>query len=84
MAKNKISDLRDHLFETIEGLKDGSIDIDKAKAISTVASTIIDSARVEVKFLEVVGVEDQSKFFDSPKTIIGETPKKTDPAKRLT
>ena len=34
MAKNKIIDLRNHLFETIERLKDGDMEIDKARAIA--------------------------------------------------
>jgi hypothetical protein len=65
MAKNKLSDLRDHLFETIEALKDREkpMDIDRAKAISTVAQTVIDTARVELKACEVLGVENESDFF---------------------
>jgi hypothetical protein len=50
LAKNKLNDLRDHLFETFEAVKDGSMDIDRAKIITQLASTIIDTARVEIKF----------------------------------
>lgn len=55
--KNKIEDLRNHLFETIERLKDDedTIDIDRAKAINEVARTVIASAKVEVDYLEAVG-----------------------------
>lgn len=65
MPKNKLSDLRDHLFETIEALKDRDkpMDIDRAKAISTVAQTVIDSARVELQACEILGVENDSDFF---------------------
>lgn len=65
MAKNKLSDLRDHLFETIEALKDPDkpMDIDRAKAISTVAQTVIDTARVELKACEVLGIDNDSNFF---------------------
>ena len=55
MAKNKIEDLRDHLFETIEMLKDGDMEIDKAKAITNVAQVIVNSAKTEVDFMKVVG-----------------------------
>ena len=57
MAKNKISDLRDHLFETLEALKDSDnpMDVDRARAISQVASTIIETAKVEVELVKVVG-----------------------------
>jgi len=58
MAKNKIQDLRDHLFETIELLKDNdpktSISIEKAKAIADVAQCIINSAKLEIDFIRVI------------------------------
>lgn len=57
--KNKISDLRDHLFEALERLKDPDSDLEKeiqkAKAIREVGSVIIESAKVEVDFLNAVG-----------------------------
>jgi hypothetical protein len=55
--KNKISDLRNHLFATLEDLrdKDNPMEIDRARAISDVAQTIINSARVEVDFMKMRG-----------------------------
>ena len=55
--KNKISDLRDHLFATIEELrdKDNPMDIDRATAIAGVADVIIKSAKVEVDYLKIAG-----------------------------
>lgn len=57
MAKNKISDLRDHLFATLEALRDDEkpMDIERAKAIADVARVVVDSAKVEVQFLSVTG-----------------------------
>jgi hypothetical protein len=57
MAKNSISDLRDHLFETLERLKDKDepMELDRAKAICQVSQVIINSAKVEVDYLETVG-----------------------------
>jgi hypothetical protein len=52
---NTINNLRDTLFSTIEGLKDGTIDIDVAKQITITAQTIIDSCRVENEFMEIAG-----------------------------
>lgn len=51
--KNKIEDLRNHLFAALEGLADtdNPMDIARAKAISDVAQTVINSAKVEVDFL---------------------------------
>ncbi|GGK08847.1 hypothetical protein [Luteimonas terricola] len=56
MTKNKIEDLRDHLFETIEALKceEKPMDLARAKAISEVAQTIINSAKVEVDAMRVM------------------------------
>ncbi|HZP02633.1 MAG TPA: hypothetical protein VFD30_20450 [Terriglobia bacterium] len=65
MAKNKLSDLRDHLFETIEALKDPDkpMDVVRAKAISDVAQTIINSAKAEIDLLKVVEGNRGSEFF---------------------
>lgn len=62
--RNKIEDLRDHLFETLEALKDpdNPMEIDRAKAVSDVAQTIINSAKVEVEFLRVSGGVSGSGF----------------------
>ena len=69
MPENNIKELRKHLFETIEGLKnkENPMEIERAKAISQVAQTIIDSARVEVKFAELTGQESRSDFLEAPK-----------------
>lgn len=55
--KNKIEDLRDHLFATLEGLRDkeNPMDLDRAKTIAAVGQTIVNSAKVEVDFMKVAG-----------------------------
>lgn len=55
--KNKIDDLRNHLFETLEALKDDEkpMDLARARTIADVARVIIESAKVEVEFLNVTG-----------------------------
>jgi hypothetical protein len=65
MPKNKISDLRDHLFETLECLKDKEkpMDVERARAISTVAKTIIDTAKVELEAYELLGEGEPAGFF---------------------
>lgn len=67
MAKNKISDLRDHLFETLEALKDkeNPMELERAKMISSVAQTIINAAKVEVEMVNAVG-GDAPTFFEHP------------------
>jgi hypothetical protein len=48
--KNKMTDLRNHLFETLEALKD---------------KVLINSAKVEIQFLEAINSGDTSEFFGS-------------------
>jgi len=61
-----MTDLRNHLFETLEALKDEEkpMEIARAKAISDVAQTIINSAKVEVEFMEATGADLTGEFFD--------------------
>ena len=59
--KNKIEDLRNHLFATLEALQDKEkpMEIERARAIADVSKVVIESAKVEVdhlKALEVLGV----------------------------
>ena len=55
--KNKIEDLRNHLFAALEALgdKESPMDIERAHAIADVAQTIINSAKVEVDYLKIAG-----------------------------
>ena len=62
MARNKINDLRDHLFETLERLKEGDIDIATAKAMADVGQVIINSAKIEIDFIRVTGSNKDSGF----------------------
>ena len=55
--QNKIEDLRNHLFACLEALADSEkpMELDRAKAIADVAQVIINSAKVEVDFINKVG-----------------------------
>lgn len=54
--KNKIEDLRNHLFEQLERLNDPECDIEKetqrATSMVQVAASIIETGRVEVEFIK--------------------------------
>lgn len=56
-SDNTITALRTHLFQTLEMLKDKEkpLEIERAKAISDVAQTIINSAKAEVDYLRITG-----------------------------
>lgn len=57
--RNKIDDLRNHLFATLEALRDGEkpMDLERAKVIATVAQAVINSAKVECEYLEITGAK---------------------------
>jgi hypothetical protein len=63
-VKNKIEDLRNHLFATLEALqdKDAPMEIERAKAVAEVAKVIVDSAKVEVDFAKATGQASASGF----------------------
>jgi hypothetical protein len=73
MSKNKLSDLRDHLFMALERLSDEDLtqeqinnEVEKAKAISSLSSVIISSAKVEIDFIRATDIlETQSDLFKS-------------------
>lgn len=79
-TKNKISDLRDHLFIQLERLNDEALskedmekEIWRADAISNAAGKIIESAKVEVDYIRVAGkAERVSNIFDTTKQIANE------------
>lgn len=66
--KNKIDDLRNHLFATLEALSDKEepMELERAKAIADVARVIVDSAKAEVQFLQVTGRNDGTGFISLP------------------
>jgi hypothetical protein len=49
------STLREHLMDVVQGLKEKKIELDRAKAISDVAQTLINLAKVEVDYMKVTG-----------------------------
>jgi hypothetical protein len=80
MAKNKISDLRDHLFSALERIDDDQlsseeleIEIKKAQAVANLSSMVIQSAKIEIDFIKVTGRLDSNtelfKSIDTPKQI---------------
>lgn len=74
MAKNKITDLYDHLFEVIELLKDDEANypVAKAKAVADIAQVIVNTAKLEVDFIratdEVNGIINTTEFL-TPKQL---------------
>lgn len=55
MSKKNIDNLRDLLFETIEGVKAGTLDVDRAKMIGELSQVMVNSAKVEVEYAKATG-----------------------------
>ena len=51
-SRRTVEDLRDQLFATIDGLRDGSLDVARARAITDVAQVIVNSAKVEAEVMK--------------------------------
>jgi hypothetical protein len=71
MPKNKIEDLRNHLFATLEALQDedNPMDIERAKTIADVAQVIVNSAKIEVDFIKATGKSEGSGFIPEIKQL---------------
>lgn len=72
--KNKIGDLRNHLFAALEKLNDDEnpMDLDRAKAIASVAQVVINSAKVEVDFIKATNKSNGTGFIPvEDKKVIG-------------
>jgi hypothetical protein len=71
--KNKIEDLRNHLFVAIESLLDPEkpMEIERAKAVAEVAQVMINSAKVEVEMVKALDARNGSGFLQ-----IGQEPAK--------
>lgn len=74
--KNKIEDLRNHLFATLEALQDNEkpMEIERAKTIAEVAQVIVNSAKVEVEFLKATDSVRGSGFIPDDSKKISNTP----------
>lgn len=68
MAKKNIDDLRELLFDTIEGVKAGTLDVDRAKMIGELSQVMVNSAKVEVEYAKATG-QKGSGFLEKPEEL---------------
>ncbi len=61
--------LRESLFAALDGLKDGTIDVARSKAMSDISQTIINSAKVELDFQSQTKRLVRSDFFAAPEAL---------------
>lgn len=81
--KNKIEDLRDHMFMALERLSDPDLtedglkkEIERSKAISEVGKVIVESAKTEVLYAKLAGKPAPKKFLQLESGEEEEEPKK--------
>ena len=56
-GKNSLAELRATLFETMQAVKDGKMDLDRARTVNAIGKTLVESAMVEVEFIKATGGE---------------------------
>lgn len=57
-----INDLREVLFASIEAVKAGTLDLDKARAINDLCQTVVNTAKVEVDYARQTGATGSGGF----------------------
>lgn len=67
MSSPHITQMREHLMETLASLRDrdNPMEPDRARAIAQVASVLVDTAKVEVDYIKATGAE-KSDFIEAP------------------
>lgn len=63
--KRNMSTLRDVLFDTMERVRNGDMDIGKARTICDLAQAVINSAKVEVEYIKSIGCENRTPFIET-------------------
>lgn len=59
-----ITDMREHLMETLAALRnrENPMDVERARAVAQVAGVLVDSAKVEVDYIKATGASGDSLF----------------------
>lgn len=63
-APSNIEDIRSILFDTLGKLQEGSMDIDRAKAVSSVSQSLLNTVKVEMDYQEKFGIKTGIKMID--------------------
>lgn len=66
--KNKLSDLRDHLFAQLEAVREADDDnlakeVQRAQSVSDISRVLIESAKVEIDYFRHIGGEHSASLF---------------------
>lgn len=70
--KNNLTELNNILFETLRGVKDGSIDDKKAQTVTNVANSIIHNTKTQLNAYKLTkGMAFREEFGKAPKELKG-------------
>ncbi|NMY06374.1 hypothetical protein HBO12_25795 [Pseudomonas sp. WS 5059] len=66
--KNKLSDLRDHLFAQLEAVREATDEnlakeVSRAQSVSDISRVLIESAKVEIDYFRHIGGENGASSF---------------------
>ncbi len=66
--KNKLSDLRDHLFAQLEAVREATDEdlakeVSRAQSVSDISRVLIESAKVEIDYFRHIGGENSARSF---------------------
>lgn len=64
---NTIESLRSTLFDTLQDVKSGKMEIERAKAICEISQTIVNTAKVEIDYAHKTGAKVASQFIEAPR-----------------
>lgn len=68
-----VNQLRRHLFDAIEGVKNKTLTIEQAKAVADISQVVINSAKVEVEYAKASGGKIASGFLSDKPAVPGLT-----------
>lgn len=78
MPRNKLDDLNNHLFEMLEMVKDGDMNLDQAKTATDIAGRIIDIHKVKTQqagiLVKAGYTRSVANWIDQPQLEAGEEP----------
>lgn len=66
--KNKLTDLRDHLFAQLEAVREAADEdlakeVQRAQSVSDISRVLIESAKVEIDYYRHIGGENSASTF---------------------
>lgn len=61
---NNINSLRETLFETLHAVKNGGMEIDRAKCVGDIAQVIINTAKAEIDYAKATGADVNSALIE--------------------